>query len=97
MTDQHKSEDRKTENEEIACAEFQSHLPEFFAGSDNALTADPAMQDHLKTCSNCAALVRDLQYIAEQARLLLEPTHDHDPSDNVWNKIQSKLKEESGS
>jgi hypothetical protein len=53
------------------------------------------MQDHLKTCSNCAALVRDLQYIAEQARLLLEPTHD--PSDSVWSNIQNKLKEESGS
>jgi hypothetical protein len=39
--------------------------------------------EHLKTCETAWS---DLQYIADQARQLLEPTHE--PSDNVWKKIQ---------
>jgi hypothetical protein len=65
------------------CAQFQDRLPELFeSGSD--LTADP----HLQTCANCAALVRDLEYIAQQAKLLL-PLHE--PSPVVWDNIQSAI------
>ncbi len=68
------------------CAEFQQRLPELFeSGVD--LSGDP----HLSACENCAALVRDLQYIAQQAKLLL-PLHD--PSPDVWDNIQSALKNE---
>jgi hypothetical protein len=70
----------------MSCAEFQEQLPDLFA---SGVPEDPALQAHLSTCDNCTALVRDLQYIADQARLLLEPTHE--PSDNVWSNIQSKL------
>jgi len=82
---------------EMSCAEFQEHLPELFAGPDGGLPkSDPSLELHLKTCANCAALVRDLQYIAEQARQLMEPAHDVDPSDQVWANIQNKLKEDPG-
>jgi hypothetical protein len=65
------------------CAHFQERLPELFeSGAD--LSADL----HLKSCSNCAALVRDLEYIAQQAKLLL-PLHD--PSPGVWNNIQTAI------
>ena len=68
------------------CAIFQKQLPSLFeTGGD--LTAQP----HLKTCENCSALVRDLEYIAQQAKLLL-PIHD--PSPAVWENIQSALKKE---
>ena len=73
----------------LTCAEFQEHLPEVFATGTDGLTDDPALLEHLRTCENCTALVRDLQYIADQARQLLEPTHE--PSDNVWKKIQDSL------
>jgi hypothetical protein len=73
----------------LTCAEFQEHLPELFAADSEGLTGDPAQLEHLQTCENCAALVRDLQYIADQARQLLEPTHE--PSDDVWEKIQKGL------
>lgn len=73
----------------LSCVEFQEHLPEFFAAGAEGSLDDPALLDHLKTCENCSALVRDLQYIADQARQLLEPTHE--PSDNVWKKIQEGL------
>jgi hypothetical protein len=68
------------------CAEFQDCLPELFeSGKD--LSSEP----HLKTCENCAALVRDLEYIAQQAKLLL-PLHD--PSPAVWNNIQSAIQQD---
>jgi len=43
---------------------------------------------------NYAALIRDLEYIAAQARLLFQPA-EMTPSDSVWDKIQSKLGEDS--
>ena len=66
------------------CVEFQQRLPELFESGGNL-----AGERHLQDCENCSALVRDLQYIAQQARLLL-PIHD--PSPTVWENIQSALK-----
>lgn len=68
------------------CAQFQQKLPELFESQ-----ADLSNVEHLKHCENCAALVRDLEYIAQQARELLPA---HDPSPAVWDTIQSALKEE---
>ncbi len=73
----------------ISCAEFQEQLPEMFA-NDGLPSDNPDLRAHLETCDNCSALVRDLEYIAEQARMLLEPVV-HEPSDDVWSNIQSKL------
>lgn len=70
----------------MTCAEFQETLPELFEAQ-----ADLSAQDHLKTCENCAALVRDLEYIAAQARLLL-PIHD--PSPAVWEHIQKAIRQD---
>ncbi len=67
------------------CAEFQDHLAELFESGQ-----DPSTDPHLATCENCSALVRDLQYIADQAKLLM-PIHD--PSPAVWEKIQTALSE----
>jgi hypothetical protein len=77
----------------MSCAEFQEQLPELFASGNGGVPSDPNLQAHLDTCENCSALVRDLQYIADQARMLLEPAQD-EPSDDVWSNIQSKLKSE---
>jgi hypothetical protein len=46
----------------------------------------------LRNDPNYSALIKDLEYIASQARLLFEPAQEA-PSDDVWNKIQSKLHE----
>jgi hypothetical protein len=45
----------------------------------------------LRNDPNYAALIRDLEYIAKQARLLFEPAGQEAPSDEVWNKIQREL------
>jgi hypothetical protein len=68
----------------MTCAEFQESLPELFEAH-----ADLNAQEHLRTCDNCAALVRDLEYIASQAKLLLPM---HDPSPAVWDNIQQAIR-----
>jgi len=65
------------------CADFQEQLPELFESG-----ADLKEQEHLKICEQCSALVSDLEYIAQQAKLLL-PIHD--PSPAVWENIQTSL------
>ncbi len=82
----------KTTNQEMSCEQFQDQLPELFESG-----AELSSQQHLKSCEQCAALVRDLEYIAQQAKLLL-PIHD--PSPAVWDNIQSTLggqKQDNGS
>ncbi len=69
------------------CDEFQQQLPELFDSEQDLLD-----HPHLQTCKNCSALVRDLEYIAAQAKLLL-PIHD--PSPAVWDNIQHALARES--
>ena len=68
----------------MTCAEFQENLPELFEAH-----ADLNAQEHLKSCENCAALVRDLEYIASQAKLLLPM---RDPSPAVWENIQQAIR-----
>lgn len=67
----------------VSCAEFQSKLADLFESG-----ADLSKQEHLRSCEQCSALVRDLEYIAQQAKLLL-PIHD--PSPAVWDNIQTNL------
>jgi hypothetical protein len=73
-------------------AEFEQYLPDLFANSNGRLSTDPRLQFFLQNNPDCAALVRDLETIAEHAKSLFEPTYE--PSDAVWNNIQSKLKQE---
>lgn len=73
-------------------AEFEQFLPELFADCNGSLSADPRLRTFLANNPDCAALVRDLETIAEHAKSLFEP--DYEPSDTVWDNIQSKLKEE---
>src|SRR5580698_9723956 len=76
----------RSDRTNMTCAEFQDQLPDLFESH-----SDLSAEEHLKTCENCAALVRDLEYIAQQAKLLL-PIHD--PSPGVWDNIQSAIQQE---
>jgi hypothetical protein len=73
-------------------ADFEKYLPDFFANGDGHVSTDPRLQTFLKNNPDCAALVRDLEAIADQARSLFEPV---EPSDAVWGKIKEKLNQES--
>lgn len=72
----------------MTCSEFQDQLPELFESGK-----DLSSEQHLQKCETCAALVRDLEYIAQQAKLLL-PLHD--PSPAVWDHIQSAIQHDDG-
>ncbi|GAC1417896.1 MAG: hypothetical protein NVS9B15_02450 [Acidobacteriaceae bacterium] len=74
--------------------EFESVLPDLFASGTGTVSDNPRLQKFLNANPDCAALVRDLETIAETARSLFQPVDD--PSDAVWSNIQSKLREESG-
>jgi len=79
----------------MPCAEFQQQLPDLFATRDHIFADDSPRQRHLETCATCSALVRDLEYIAEQAALLLKPIEE-EPSDKVWKRIQEGIAVERG-
>jgi hypothetical protein len=68
------------------CQEFQEVLPYIIESGGNE-----AEEEHLRTCSACAELVRDLRYIAEQAKLLLPM---REPSPQVWTNIEQSLHRE---
>jgi hypothetical protein len=72
--------------------EFEQYLPELFATGDGKVSQDPRLQKFLARNPDCAALVNDLETIAETARSLFEPVDD--PSDQVWTNIQDKLRAE---
>jgi hypothetical protein len=73
-------------------ADFEKYLPDFFANGDGHVSTDPRLQTFLANNPDCAALVHDLETIAETAKSLFEPA---EPSDAVWNNIQNKLKRQS--
>lgn len=68
------------------CAEFQKILPEYIEGGGSA-----EQREHLRSCTVCSGLVKDLQYIAEAAKLLLPM---EEPSTRVWQGIQQSLEKE---
>ena len=79
-------------------AEFEEYLPELFESGGGSISSDPRFANFFAAHPDCAALVRDLEIIAEQAKSLFEPAGDEaggpEPSDAVWSNIASKLKAE---
>ena len=71
---------------QMTCAEFQRDLPLIIDSG-----GDPEQEEHLRTCDICRDLVKDLRYIADQAKLLIPMM---DPSPKVWDGIEEKLKRE---
>jgi len=70
----------------MTCPEFQRVLPYIIETGGNA-----DEEEHLQECSVCSDLVRDLRYIAEQAKLLVPM---EDPNPRVWDGIQKSLERE---
>ena len=81
----------------MTTAEFEEYLPELFESGGGSISENPRFANFFAANPDCAALVRDLEIIAEQAKSLFEPAGDgagSEPSDAVWSNIASKLKEE---
>ena len=75
-------------------AEFEEYLPELFESGGGSISKDPRFTNFFKAHPDCAALVSDLEIIAEQAKSLFEPGAGTEPRDAVWSNIASKLKDE---
>jgi len=82
----------KTNFDTMTPAEFEEYLPELFAEGGGKVSSDPRFAKFLADNPVCENLVKDLEAIADTAKSLFEPTHE--PSDNVWSNIASKLKDE---
>lgn len=67
------------------CVELQRSLTEIEDGGG------VEQQAHLRTCTECSALVAELNAIASSAIQLREA---HDPSPRVWNSIEIALRQE---
>ena len=76
----------------MTTAQFEEYLPDLFAAGEGKITEDPRFARFLAANPDCAALVRDLETIAEHAKSLFEPFDE--PSDTVWEKLASKLSAE---
>ena len=72
----------------LSCADFQAHLPELIGSGE-----DVAAHPHVQTCELCRALLADLETIAEAARQLFPSA---EPSDQVWEHIESAIKKDEG-
>jgi hypothetical protein len=70
----------------MTCAEFQRVLPYIIETGGKA-----EEEEHLRDCPVCSDLVKDLRYIAEQAKLLVPM---EDPSPKVWDGIKNSLERE---
>jgi hypothetical protein len=77
------------DSSKMSCAEFQDRMAELI-GSGEDLNAHP----HLKDCADCRALLSDLKTIADAARQLFPSV---EPPDEVWEHIQSAIRNEQGS
>ncbi len=72
----------------ISCEDFQEQLAELIGSG-----ADASAHPHVQSCELCRAFVADLEAIAAAARELF-PVED--PSDRVWEQIQTAIQEEEG-
>ena len=69
----------------MTCEEFERVLPELEGGRS------VEQEGHLRSCLACSSLVKDLNAISEQARLL---QGSEEPSHWVWNSIEVSLRQE---
>ena len=76
--------------EKMTLAEFEQRLPEFFATGTGSISDDARLQAFLLENPDAAALVRDFEAIVEAARGMFD-VEEAEPSDTVWQNIQSGL------
>jgi hypothetical protein len=72
----------------MSCEEFQGQLAELIGSG-----ADASSHPHVQTCELCRTFLSELEAIAAAARELF-PVEE--PSDRVWEQIQSAIQEEEG-
>jgi hypothetical protein len=82
MRDHAKHLDGAPAERPVTCEEFQAQMPDLIG-------SDIRDQEHLKSCVRCAALLEELEYIAQIASDLLLPVYE--PGESVWKNISASL------
>ncbi len=72
----------------MSCEQFQAQLSDLVGSG-----ADVERHPHIRECDICRQLYQELQTIADAARQLFP---DQQPEDNLWERIESAIKEEDG-
>jgi len=72
----------------LSCEAFQAQLADLIGSGEDA-----SLHPHLQTCSNCRALLADLQTIADAAKQLF-PIEQ--PKEDLWDRIELAIKKEDG-
>ena len=88
-----------TENfDNMNAAEFETRLPDLFSGGTGRVSDDPRFTIFLARNPDCAALVHDLECIADAAKALFEPAEGDDgPAEPSWGRIGTRLSAETPS
>lgn len=73
----------------LSCEQFQAQLPDLIGSGQ-----DMHLHPHIQSCATCAALLADLQTIADAAKQLF-PIEQ--PKEDLWERIELAIKEEEGS
>src|ERR1700722_8020976 len=69
----------------MTCREFDAVMLELIASGEDINT-----HPHIQSCELHRALLRDLQAIADAAKMLFPA--EEDPPDDLWTKLDDKLK-----
>lgn len=87
-----------TENfDNMTAAEFEQRLPDLLSSGPSSLLDDGRYATFFEKNPDCAGLVRDLQAIADAARLMFQPEDEpeaeteEEPTDELWSRIKNKL------
>jgi len=79
----------KLDIDNLTYAEFEEHIPDFFAAYEGHVSTNPRFAKFLAANPDCAALFRDFEEIASAAKALFDRTEE--PSDSVWDKIRKGM------
>jgi hypothetical protein len=71
----------------ITCREFLSYLEPWMEGE-----RPPDAQAHLRTCSHCSGVIKDLEMIHTEARSW--NASEHDAPERVWTSLRAQLEQE---
>ena len=96
MSDPAALNDSNENFDNMTVADFEERLPDLVQSGQGKMTEDPRFSTFFEKNPDCAALVRDLEAIAEAARDLFPSEQEQgeeelDANDPMWQKIKDNM------
>lgn len=97
MSDPAALNDSQENFDNMSVTEFEERLPDLVQSGQGKMTEDARFANFFAKNPDCAALVRDLEAIADAARDLFPSEEEQgeeetDANDPMWQKIQDSMK-----